>query len=119
MKRQFVFGQHVYPSLLCSLATILLHNGHKLPFQVCVIDLKVPFLLGVAVIRKYDVILDFCSGNMRGKESQWHVKFHLIDEDVLIFPSNPRAVIQTKVELEKLHIHFYHHLSGKIPKLLK
>lgn len=71
--------------------------------EVCVIDLAVPFLLGLDILPQFGIILDFISGHMRAKDGQWNINFHYRGEHAFVATNNPRAFMWSRSELGKLH----------------
>lgn len=86
-------------------------------FEVSVIHLRVPFLIGLDVLRKLKVILEFGTGHMRDTKGTWHLAFTYLRSHASIQVPSISSVFWTREELYKLHLHFCHPSSVKFYKL--
>lgn len=64
LTHRFKFGRRVHPVVFCSQVLVPLPDGTSMTFDVAIIDAKVPFLLGLDVLKRYDIVLDFGPGFM-------------------------------------------------------
>lgn len=58
-EHSFRFGQTVYLFKEACPVFTMLPNNAKIAFEVLAIDLKVPFLLGLDVLDRFGIVLDF------------------------------------------------------------
>lgn len=75
LAHSFRFGHSVHDCLYPSPVTISLPDASVMHFEVAGIDLKVPFLLVVDVLRKYEVALGFGTGYMRPRSQRGSYRF--------------------------------------------
>lgn len=113
------FGQKTYVSLFTSPVTLALPNGTSLVFEVSIIDLQVPFLLGLDELGRYGITLDFETGYMSAGDSILHLNFHCVGDHAFVLPDNPNSIRWTRAEFQKLHLHFYHPSSDNLFNVLR
>lgn len=64
LSNDFKFGRAVCKCIHASPVRIALPDGTVMHFEVAVIGLTVPVLLGLDVLRKYAIVLDFGTGHV-------------------------------------------------------
>jgi hypothetical protein len=114
----FRFGSDVQRSLGSIPIRIPTANGAFLSVQVAVVDIDIPFLLGLEFLTKEFLYADTVDDILVCKSGKWQVplahKFGHIYHDWSETP-----ILYTKSELIRLHKHFFHPSAPKMIDLIR
>lgn len=96
-----------------------LRNGQHMMFELEAVHPCVPFLLGLDVVPKFAITLDFITGTIRAVNGAWVLSFNYVGDHAFGNPNTTRSMFPTKAELQDLHLQFYHPSSRKKYHFLK
>lgn len=115
--RQYKFGNIRYRGLGDIVIRLPVSNDHFAEVKAEVVDVDVPFLLGLDALTQFEVILNFGENTVVSKCDGWSLPLkrklgHVYIEWV---PS----ILYTERELRRVHRNFYHPQPDKLYALLK
>lgn len=85
-------GNHLYGCLFCNRATVALSDVSFIVIEVSVIALKLLLLIGLEVLRNYEIILNFGNGHIRDSNGSWQLNFTYLRSNAFIQRTNPKSV---------------------------
>lgn len=115
---QFRFGDSVFNARIKFNCRLGLSNGTFLEFEVFVVDGYFPLLMGLEVMRQFSLVMDWGRDLLAGPNNEWKFKISYAYGHAFVH-NHFNAVIFTRAEVEKLHLHFHHPSSSKLLNLIR
>lgn len=103
----FKFGDGVRTSVGRMEVRMRVREGFYLPFQIDVVDADVPLLIGLDLLDLHQLIVDKVDNVLVSKSSGWKIPIARIHGHLFV-QWDLHAVMFTRTELERLHLHFFH-----------
>lgn len=81
-----------------------LNDNIVIKFDAFIVSIDMPLFMGLDVLKKLRLLIDFDDGSFAGKRENWRVRL-IFTLGYLYIKWRP-SVYYTKIELRKIHIHF-------------
>lgn len=114
----FAFGESVHNTCRIITAKLPLPNNSFVQIPVSVVNIDVPIFVGLDILRKHKMILDYDANVLKITNPKWQMTFTFIDYHSYIVPSS-RSIFLTRKELEKLHTQFGHPTPERLFQTLR
>lgn len=85
-------------------------------FDACVVSIDVSLLLGLNVLQKMKLIVEFRNDKLINKYRNWHAK--LVRKIGHLYVEWPPSIYYTEAEMQRNHLHFYHPSTEKLVGLI-
>lgn len=125
-KTRFRFGKTVTSTDCRYKLRVPLSQGHFIEVQVAVVQLDIPFLIGLEALVHYGLNLDFYRMRLRYQESNISVPISIFDKHAYIharpYPqvgADEAMILYNRQELRKLHMQFFHPRPTQLYNLIK
>lgn len=86
-------------------------------FQSHVVSIDVPLLLGLDVLQKLKLLINFEDGTLHSPRDHWRVQ--LVQKFGHLYVEWPMEIYYTEQELRRIHRHFYHPSTSKLQALIQ
>lgn len=112
------FGSSSFQSRVSFATRINVAQDQFIQLNVDIVNGNIPFLIGLEVMKKYGLTLDFAVDEFRDHACTWtrimsyHQGHAFISDDHV-------KILFTKPELQRMHLHFFHPSTGKSFNLIK
>lgn len=81
-----------------------------------IVEVEIPFLLGLDVLRQLQLILNFDDGTLRSARDYWRMSLVFTIEN--LYAEWLFAIYYTESELRKIHNHFSHSSADELLQLM-
>lgn len=114
---KYKFGDQTYDSLGKLVIRMPVTDTYFVCIKAQIVHVDVPLLLGLDVLRRLKVILDFDKFTMTSTKGHWSVQLkRKLRHAYVEWADN---ILYTETELRKMHRHFYHPSTDKLFKMIK
>ena len=113
----FSFGTHRHIGLGKLDIRVPISEDYFLPLKIEVVNIDIPFLLGLDSMTKYGMVLDIHARTLSSKLDGWEVP--LIRKRGHFYYEWDFRILFTEAELRKVHKHFFHPKPEKLYALMK
>lgn len=117
LKSDFRFGVHKHKSLGLIENRIPVSNSHYIPREVDVIDIDVPFLLGLDVLMKYGMVIDTDKLRIRSNLEGWDIP--LVRKRGHLFLEWEACFLFSSSDVLRVHRHFFHPKSTRLYDVIR
>lgn len=114
----FKFGDFLCKSEGVTNVRVPMPQGGFISFAAHVVCADIPMLVGLDLLRKHQLVLDFEACRITQKRNDWHLPMTFKGGHIF-FQWSQREICYTKAELQRLHLHFFHPTAGKLFQLIK
>lgn len=116
-KRTYRFGDERHVGLGTINIDIPVSGSHYVKVVAEIVDVDVPFLLGLDVLTHIRAILDFNEDRLSGKFDDWSVP--LVRKMGHLYVEWPVRVLFSSTQLRRIHRHFKHPSAERLYALIK
>lgn len=114
---RFKFGNTTYDGLGKLNVRIPIVDDYFIDVEASILDVDVPLLIGLDVLKRLKVILDFSEFTMSSTSEDWTVPLaRKLGHAYIEWTDN---ILYTENELMKIHRHFYHPSTDKLYAIIK
>ena len=115
--RTFSFATHEHSSMGTILIRVPITESHFIELPVDVVNVQIPFLLGLDTMKRFKLVLDTDNQRLSSKSEGWDVPL-MSKRGHLYYEWKPE-ILFTQSELVRIHKHFYHPKSERLYSLMK
>ena len=113
--RTFSFGTHEHSSM--GTIRVPIAESHFIELLVVVVDVQIPFLLGLDTMKRFKIVLDTDNLRLSSKSEVWDVPI-TSKKGHLYYKWKPE-ILFAQSEPVRIHKHFYHPKSERLYSLMK
>lgn len=113
----YKFGESRHQGLGYISIRIPVSETHFANVNAAVVEIDVPFLLGLDALTKFKVILNFGDDTAQSKCDGWKLK--MVRKLGHVYIEWPPSILYTETELRRIHRHFYHPRVDKLFAVMK
>lgn len=115
---QFKFGNYLCQSSGVIDVRVPIPNGSFIAFKAHVVRADIPMLVGLDLLRKHELTLDFSSCTITQQRHNWSLPMTFKAGHVFL-EWTKKEICFTAGELQRLHLHFFHPAVDKLFQLIK
>ena len=116
-RRSFSFATHERASIGTILIRVPITESHFIELLADVVNIHVPFLLGLDTMKQLKLVLDTDKLQLSSKSEGWEVP--LTSKRGHLLYDWKSEIIFTQAEFVRIHRHCYHHNSGRLYSMRK
>lgn len=114
---KYKFGDKTYDGLGTVVIRIPITETYFISIRAQVVEVNVPLLLGLDVLSRLKVILNFEAFTMSSTQDKWSIPLtRKLGHAYIVWHE---SVLYTEAELRRMHRHFYHPATEKLHAVIK
>lgn len=117
VRSNFCFGTHRHAGLGTIEIPVPISNDYYIPVMTEVVNIDIPFLLGLDTMTKNGMVLDTKRQTLSSNSDGWKVS--LVRKRGHLYYDWEIRVLFTEAELRKVHKHFFHPKPEKLYALIR
>ena len=118
-RRLYKFGDRKFEGMRLLKIRILVIDDFFLSFEVEIVNVDVPLLIGLERLDTFKVSIDLANDRMLSRDGEWEIHLKRDQGHLFVIWNVQAGILVTLPELRKCHRHFYHPNSQRLFAILR